>query len=165
MPRKRQASAQQGNRTDLGSPVSNLGAPTPSEMQPPNTTQPVAVATGQAYGVAGQQRAAEQAMPLGATPNPPVVPAAPVAPPQPAGPYQGSELQQGLLSMSGEQIGVGGPSRRPDQHIMEGVNSGPSSVTAPSGLPAGSVAQTLARLAASDPAMAQLAALARNQGV
>jgi len=87
-----------GNRTDLN-------APTPLPVQAP---------TGQPYGVAGAQIAAQQQIPM-AAPSPPSVPAPQLGPPPAGGP---SILPGGLGH-------IARASERPQEHVMAGSPMGP----------------------------------------
>ena len=83
-----------GNRTDL------------------NGSLPVQTAPGQPYGQAGQQAAAQKAVPMGTPTVPP--PAAP-QPGQPEPQYATPQDVPGLTD----------PTARPDEHLMTGAPSGP----------------------------------------
>lgn len=86
------------NRTDL-----NAGPRIPAGP----STQPVRVATGQAYGAAGQQRAAQQAIPL------------------PQAPASGAPMPQGSGVMPGDLGPITAPSTRPGEPLTHGLPTGP----------------------------------------
>lgn len=97
MPRggKRQGKpgASYGNRTDLNA-------------------QPVRTATGQAYGTATAQAAAQQQMPLAQQPAPPAAAAAPGQPPAPA-PQLGGLYNQSMREDEPLQAGLDGAMTSP----------------------------------------------------
>lgn len=97
-----------GNRSDLNGP------------------QPVQAATGQPYGVAGAQRAAQAAVPVG-TPGLPNPPQAGGPTNQPQGLQIGqpvSGLPQGM-PQPGSLGDLLGPSQDPNEHVMNGSALGP----------------------------------------
>ena len=77
-----------------------------------NSRLPAQAATGQPYGQAGQQLAAQQAVPMGSPPVPP--PAQGAAPTD-----QGNHPEPGSL---GDFLM---PTVRPDEHVMTGAPTGP----------------------------------------
>lgn len=119
-----------------------------------NGAQPVTVATGQAYGQAGAQRAAQTAVPVG-TPGLPNAPQAGgpanTPPPQAQGPITG--LPPGLAA-PGSLGDVLGPSQNPGEHVMNGSALGPGAGPAAVGLGQGPDMATLLRWL---PALEQMA--------
>jgi len=85
-----------GNRTDLGGKI------------------PAATAKGQAYGKAGEQAAAQAAVPMGTPEVPP--------PPPGGGPFTGRP--EGMPA-PGSLGGLFDPSQSPDEHVMNGAALGP----------------------------------------
>ena len=78
------------NRTDLANPAAKIA---------------VSAAKGQAYGEAGKQRAAQQAVPIGSPP-------APASPPPPT-------------PIPGQVSDLTGPTQRPNEPMSAGMNFGP----------------------------------------
>lgn len=91
--------------------------------------QPIRTAPGQPYGAAGQQAAAQQAIPLPATPQPS---ASPVQPPSATPP------EPGMLT---------GPTTRPGEPVTAGltVGAGPGPEAVAGGAPGDQVLQNLYR--------------------
>lgn len=119
MPRTGRGGARQGapgkaycNRTDMNAPKA----------------LPVATATGQPYGAAGQQAAAQKLVPMA---NAPI--SGPVAggPPTPPGANQGATPAPPSLGLPpglpapGSMPPLSAPTDRPDEHLMTGVPAGP----------------------------------------
>jgi hypothetical protein len=100
-----------GNRTDL------------------NTSLPVTTVTGQGYGEAAQQRAAQQAIPMGSTPVPGAT-APTSAPMQQAAPQQMPQATMSDQMPATPQAYPGDlpflhPTMYPNEPITSGIDSGP----------------------------------------
>jgi len=103
-----------GNRTDL------------------NTSLPVTTIPGQGYGVAAEQQAAQQAIPMGSTPVPGASMSAPTPQPQQA-PAQQAQMPQATMSdqLAAPQKAYPGdlpflhPTMSPNEPITAGIDSGP----------------------------------------
>lgn len=111
-----------------------------------NTTKqlPVQAATGQAYGVAGQQTAAQRAVPMGPPPSQP-------PPQQAAAPSVNPIAQPGTLGAFDR------PSERPHEPITAGAATGPGPGMEALNLPPQDLSGLLNQLARTSPAVAQLA--------
>jgi len=83
---------------------------------------PIQTAPGQGYGVASQQRAAQQAIPIAPSPvtTAPAAPAPSAPSPAPAAP----NASAGPVTNPGD-IDLLGPTERPNEPITAGVASGP----------------------------------------
>lgn len=151
--------------------------------------QPVQTAAGQAYGVAGEQKAAMSQVPLannsftpaasGAVPPPagsPAPPAAAGAPaPTPGAPAPVDPMEQAVqaaLAMTPPSGSVFGETARPDEPLTHGLPSGPGGGSEVLGLPRANkptptadAFEALARNNANNPVLARLAAEARMRGV
>lgn len=145
MPRAKRTSARP-NRTDL-------------QVAPAAPTQAPAAPTGMTYGAHNDTIEAQNQIPLPASP-PPGAGQVPQAP-GPGGGNFPAALQQALGMSVPEQM-MGAPTTRPDEPITTGLSSGPGPGPAPT--PPTRAADFLAQLASvgQDPAMADLAALARD---
>lgn len=84
--------------------------PNRSDLRNPAQKVAKTAATGQAYGEAGKQLAAQAAVPMGPSPT-----TAPVAPPAPQGP----PIQPGSLGA------LDRPSERPNEPVTAGASFGP----------------------------------------
>lgn len=97
-----------GNRTDL------------------NSSMPVQTATGQPYGVAAEQRAAQQAIPVAAQPITPAprqaVQSAPTAPPAP---LSDQITPPSMPSAYPGELRFLDPTDHPDEPITSGIDLGP----------------------------------------
>jgi len=103
-----------GNRTDL------------------NASLPVTTIPDQGYGVAAQQRAAQQAIPMGSQPVPGASMSAPAPPPQQApaqAPQQAPTTISGQLPSAPQaypgELPFLHPTMHPDEPITAGIDSGP----------------------------------------
>lgn len=159
MPRKGRGGARQGTpgqaygqRTDL------------------NASMPIQTATGQGYGVAAEQRAAQRAIPVaaqpvvGATANAPVAPAQ--APAQ-AGPTTISSQMSGIGQLPGE-LRFLHPSDRPDEPVTHGAPLGAGAGPEILGLPTAGIGQELstrAMMQQASPLMMDLANAASALGL
>jgi len=114
------------------------------------TAQPVRVATGQPYGEAGAQAAAQRAVPLPQTPGPPTVAAAPPVSGPPGGPYPG------------EVTSLQAPTQRPNEPLTHGLPMGPGAgpEVLPQTAPPDNVGSLVARLASQPGATPELQFLA-----
>jgi len=134
-----------GNRTDL------------------NGSMPVTVAKNQEYGKATEQRAAQNAIPMGSTPTAPAAQA-----PSPARTLLGN-----MPSSQGPAVAPGSspflhPTSRPDEPIQAGISSGPGPGPEALGQPQNAVSNALSGLAAMPGAslgLIDLAASARLLGL
>lgn len=107
-PRNGKVGQMYGNRTDL------------------NTSLPVTTVPGQGYGEAAQQRAAQQAIPMGSTP----VPGATAPAPAPATPQQMPQATMSDQMAATPQAYPGDlpflhPTMYPNEPITSGIDSGP----------------------------------------
>lgn len=150
MPRTRKPSDAPTNRTDLLTPGPQ--PVTPEALRPPNP-QPATAATGQAYGAEGAQLAAQHAMPMGATAS------------GPPADYHNSTLQAAAQQMPFVDLGLSGPSQRPREHILSALNGSSQTAAAVAPQTVSNISETLARLAATEPALADLVNRAREQGL
>jgi len=108
-PRNGKVGQMYGNRTDL------------------NTSLPVTTVTGQGYGEAAQQRAAQQAIPMGSTP---VAGATSAPAPAPAAPQQMPQATMSDQMPAAPQTYPGDmpflqPTMYPNEPITAGIDSGP----------------------------------------
>lgn len=147
--------------------------------------QPIQTPAGQAYGVAGEQKAAMQAIPLpdaamatasggmGQAPVPPQASAGPApaqAAPAPVDPMEAAV--QAALAMTPPSGSISDPTRRPDEPLTQGLPSGPGAGPEVLNLPisrrptpTADAFDSLARNNPNSPVLAQLAAEARLRGV
>lgn len=91
-----------------------------------NTKLPVSAVTGQEYGVAGQQRAAQATLPMG-NPSAPTV-AGPAQPPvggAPAGMGPPPPTLPGHIPLPGTMQPLNAPTDRPGEHVATGSPVGP----------------------------------------
>ena len=95
-----------GNRTDL------------------NASMPIQTATGQGYGVAAQQQAAQRAIPVAAQPVPGAS-AAPAAPSTPQAQSVSGNMQMPASSKLPGELMWDHPTERPEEPITHGVDVGP----------------------------------------
>src|SRR5574343_29506 len=134
--------------------------------------QPVQTAAGQAYGVAGEQKAAMSQVPLA---NNSFAPAASGAVPPPAGsPAPVDPMEQAVqaaLAMTPPSGSVLGETARPDEPLTHGLPSGPGGGPEVLGMPRANkptptadAFEALARNNANNPVLARLAAEARMRG-
>lgn len=162
MPRSGRGGARQGtpgqaygNRTDL------------------NASLPVQTVTGQGYGVAAQQQAAQRAIPMASQPVPGA--SAPVAPgqgpiPQPAQP-QPTTISSQLppMQMYPGELKFAHPTEAPNEPVTTGLpfgeGAGPEALATNFGPPLSDTLGTLARSANATPALMDLARAARNLGI
>ena len=161
MPRSGRGGARQGtpgqaygNRTDL------------------NASLPVQTATGQGYGVAAAQQAAQRAIPMGAQPVPGA--AAPVAQgqgpiPQPVPAEQSIMSQLPPTQMYPGELKFGHPTEAPEEPITAGLpfgdGPGPEALTINQAPPLSQTLSNMARSGDSSPALMDLARVARNIGL
>jgi hypothetical protein len=158
------------NRTDLPGSVKGPAG----QVMTPGKPLPIATATGQPYGAAGAQRAAQSALPMSAPvdgvspPGGSPTPGVPSPPPPASVPSFG--LPDGALQ-PGELPPLHAPTDRPDEHLMTGVDAGPGAGSEALGLPPTQVgaplqttAQFLAHLASQPGAPAEIVALANTAG-
>ncbi|MBM4407746.1 MAG: hypothetical protein FJ038_03895 [Chloroflexi bacterium] len=134
------------NRTDLMAEGAVNGG------GPGNHKQPVRVPTGQPYGQAQALEQSQQAAPL------------PQAPPPPPGRYiEGTRTPQAAVAYRPPNLGLNGPTTRPDEPITAGVPVGPGPGPHREYFSTAAMYRVLAR-ATGNPAMSRLADLAEIQG-
>ena len=148
-------------RTGRGGKVQGSQGTAYSNRTDLNASEPVTAAPNQPYGVAAEQKAAQNAIPIAPqqvssapAPTAPVQGGAPVAPPRPA-------VVPGTLPFLH-------PTNRPDEPITAGMDFGPGAGSEALGAPPPHVADTFAQLAQSQhasPLMSALASAARTLGV
>ena len=108
-----------------------------------NTAVPIATVPNQPYGVAAQQRAAQQAIPMAPTP---VAPAAPAAPSAPSAPMEARDaIPMAPRPLPGE-IPWLDPTNSPEEPITAGVDFGPGVGSDVLGIPPLNTARELAAL-------------------
>ena len=164
MPRSGRGGARQGtpgqaygNRTDL------------------NASLPVQTVTGQGYGVAAAQQAAQRAIPVAAQPvpgaNAPVAQGAgPLAQPEtPQSPVASLTSQLSPTQMYPGELKFGHPTDAPNEPITAGLpfgdGPGPEAMATNFASPLSQTLGTLARAADASPALMDLARVARNIGL
>lgn len=107
-----------------------------------NTAVPVTTVPGQPYGVAAQQRAAQQAIPMAPTP---VGPTAPPAPPAAQQQTIGSVFPTPNLPLPGELPWMH-PSDYPDEPVTAGVDFGPGPGSGALSIPPMNISRELAMM-------------------
>lgn len=147
-----------------------------------NTAVPIRATTGQQYGQAGQQLAAQHALPMAPAPTPNTAPISGIVPPGGASPASAGAAPQGPPLGGAPSppppapIPPGGlgaltsPSTRPGEPVTHGAPVGPGA--GPEALPQtinvnnGSISQLLSQIAANtnSPAIIKLAQQARQYG-
>lgn len=110
-----------------------------------NTAMPVTTVPGQPYGVAAQQRAAQQAVPMGPTPIGPAAAPAPAAPAAPATPTIGSAFPVPSQPLPGELPWLS-PSDYPDEPVTAGVDFGPGPGSEALSIPPMNISRELAMM-------------------